>query len=141
VSKLVNVHNVFRKFATKTASIVGSPWTFIAALIIISVWIITGPIFNYSNTWQLAINTFTTISTFLTVFLIQNTQNRDAKATHLKLDELLKSVSGARNQLVNIEEVSDEELDKLHLEFQKLHTHYENEVVNRKKRARIRKNN
>ena len=111
------MNELFRKFAHKAAGIVGSPWSFIIALAIIIVWALTGPIFHFSDTWQLVINTGTTIVTFLMVFLIQNTQNRDAKAIHLKLDELIRSVEQARNNLVDLEDLSDEELDRLEQEF------------------------
>ncbi len=90
-----------------------------ACLIIIG-WALTGPMFNYSDTWQLVINTGTTIVTFLMVFLIQNTQNRDARAVHLKLDELIRALKGARNKLVNLEEMSDDDLDKLQEEFERV---------------------
>ena len=93
---------------------------FLAALAVVIVWAFTGPLYGFSDTWQLVINTGTTIITFLMVFLIQNTQNRDAKAIHLKLDELIRALKGARNNLVDLEELSDEELRKLHLEFQRL---------------------
>jgi low affinity Fe/Cu permease len=115
------MNELFRQFAQKTAQIVGSSWSFILAVIIILVWAITGPMFHYSDTWQLVINTGTTIITFLMVFLIQNTQNRDAKAIHLKLDELLKGVKGARTGLVNLEQLSDDDLEKLQKEFERLH--------------------
>jgi low affinity Fe/Cu permease len=110
----------FRKFAHCTATVVGSPWAFILASLVIVVWALCGPITHYSDTWQLAINTGTTIVTFLMVFLIQNTQNRDARAMHLKLDELIRSVSGARNRLVDLENLSDAELDNLQAEFEKI---------------------
>ena len=110
----------FRRFAHTTSQFVGSPWMFLFACSIIIGWGVTGPMFHYSDTWQLVINTGTTIVTFLMVFLIQNTQNRDARAMHLKLDELIRALKGARNQLVNLEEMSDEELDKLQQEFQKV---------------------
>jgi low affinity Fe/Cu permease len=93
---------------------------FLAALVIVLAWGITGPLFHYSDTWQLVINTGTTIVTFLMVFLIQNTQNRDATAMQLKLDELLRAVRGARTGLVDLESLSDEELQTLHEEFQAL---------------------
>ena len=99
----------------------GSSWAFILAVAIVMVWALTGPIFHYSDTWQLVINTGTTIITFLMVFLIQNTQNRDAKAIHLKLDELIKGVSGARTGLVNVQELSDQDLERLQQQFQQLH--------------------
>ena len=111
----------FRAFSHRTADIVGSPWAFFASIVIVLVWAATGPVFRYSDTWQLIINTGTTILTFLMVFLIQNTQNRDAKAIHLKLDELIRAVKGARNRLVDLEELSEDELEELRAEFQKLH--------------------
>lgn len=107
------MNEVFRKFAQKTSAMVGSPWAFISAATIVMVWAFTGPLFGFSDTWQLVINTGTTIITFLMVFLIQNTQNRDAKAVHIKLDELIKGVTGARTGLVDLEELSDEELESL----------------------------
>jgi low affinity Fe/Cu permease len=113
----------FRKFANKTSEIVGSPWAFITAVILIVVWAALGPVFNWSDSHSLAINTITTIITFLMVFLIQNTQNRDAKAIHLKLDELLRGVKGARTALVDLEDLSDEELKRLQEEFKRIHEH------------------
>ena len=115
------VSDFFHRFAHATASVVGSPWTFVGACGIVVGWALLGPRFGYSDTWQLVINTGTTIVTFLVVFLIQNTQNRDAAAFHLKLDELIRAVQGARNQLVDVEELSEEELERLHKEFQALH--------------------
>ena len=112
--------DAFHNFAKQLAAEVGSPWAFIAALGIVVVWSVTGPLFKYSDTWQLVINTGTTIVTFLMVFLIQNTQNRDAKAVHLKLDELIRCVKGARNTLIDLEELSEEELDDLQRQFVKL---------------------
>ena len=111
---------IFRKFANKTSEVVGSPWSFLAAVLIIAIWAVSGPLFGFSDTWQLVINTGTTIITFLMVFLIQNTQNRDAKAIHLKLDELLRGVEGARTGLVDLEDLSDEQLKKLQEQFQNL---------------------
>ena len=115
------MNELFRKFSQTTSKLVGSSWAFILAVLIVLVWALTGPIFHYSDTWQLVINTGTTIITFLMVFLIQNTQNRDAKAIHLKLDELIKGVSGARTGLVNIQELSDQDLERLQRQFQQLH--------------------
>jgi|SRR6267143_4949761 len=112
--------NLFRKFAQAASQAVGSSWAFILAVLIILVWGLTGPMFHYSDTWQLVINTGTTIITFLMVFLIQNTQNRDAKAIHLKLDELIRGVKGARTHLVDLETLSDEELDRLQEQFKRL---------------------
>ena len=114
------MRELFRKFAQVTSAAVGSSWTFLLAVLIICIWAITGPMFNYSDTWQLIINTGTTIVTFLMVFLIQNTQNRDNKAIHLKLDELIKGVEGARTKLVNLEQLSDSDLEKLQSEFERL---------------------
>jgi low affinity Fe/Cu permease len=110
----------FRKFAHKSSEAVGSPWAFLIALLLTVAWAISGPLFGFSDTWQLVINTASTISTGLIVFLIQNSQNRDAKAIHLKLDELLRGVQGARNSLVDLEDLSDEELKKLQEQFQRL---------------------
>ena len=112
--------NAFNNFAKHCAAIVGSPWAFILAVIIVMTWVMTGPHFAYSDTWQLVINTGTTIVTFLMVFLIQNTQNRDAKAVHLKLDELIHGVQGARNSLIDLESLSDQELEGLHRQFERL---------------------
>jgi low affinity Fe/Cu permease len=115
------MNEFFRKFAHNTSEIVGSPWAFIAAVAIIVGWAISGPLFGFSDSWQLYINTFTTLVTFLMVFLIQNTQNRDAKAIHLKLDELIRGVQGARNSLVDLEDLSDEELKQLEEQFKRIH--------------------
>jgi low affinity Fe/Cu permease len=118
------MNELFRKFAHKTSAIVGSPWAFITAVAIIVIWAITGPIFGFSDTWQLVINTGTTIITFLMVFLIQNTQNRDAVAIHLKLDELIRGVKSARNSLVDLEDLSDAELEQLQQDFRRLRERY-----------------
>ena len=114
------IRDAFGVFARKTSNILGSAWAFVAAILIIIVWAATGPTFHYSDTWQLIINTGTTIVTFLMVFLIQNTQNRDAKAVHLKLDELIRALGPARNKLVDLEKLSDDELKALEAEFEKL---------------------
>ena len=110
----------FRKFARYSARWTGRPSAFILAVLFILVWIVTGPIFHFSDTWQLVINTATTIVTFLMVFLIQNTQNRDSEAVQLKLDELLRSTPGAHNALLEIEELSEEELDEIKCCYAKL---------------------
>ena len=112
--------DAFHNFAKHCAAIVGSPWAFVLALVIVMAWVATGPQFVYSDTWQLVINTGTTIVTFLMVFLIQNTQNRDAKAVHLKLDELIHGVQGARNSLIDLENLSDRELEGLQQQFERL---------------------
>jgi low affinity Fe/Cu permease len=114
------VREKFRRFSNGASRMVGSPWAFLLSCVAIVVWACMGPIYRYSNTWQLVINTGTTIVTFLMVFLIQNTQNRDARAVHLKLDELIRAMKGARNNLVNLEEMTDEELDTLQEQFQKV---------------------
>lgn len=117
---LCRIRDAFGVFARKTSSVLGSAWAFVCALLIIVVWALTGPTFHYSDTWQLIINTGTTIVTFLMVFLIQNTQNRDAKAVHLKLDELIRALEPARNKLVDLEDLSDDEMKKLEQEFAKV---------------------
>ncbi len=111
---------MFRKFAHAIANLVGTAGTFIVAVLVVVAWAATGPFFGFSDTWQLVINTSTTIVTFLMVFLIQNSQNRDARAIHLKLDELLRAVGGARTSLVNLEALSDAKLLELQHEFEKL---------------------
>jgi low affinity Fe/Cu permease len=114
------MQDLFRKFSFKVSKLAGSPWMFVSALVVIMAWAITGPLFHFSDTWQLVINTGTTIITFLMVFLIQNTQNRDAEAIQLKLDELIRAVTEARTSLVDLEELSDDELERLHEEFRRL---------------------
>jgi low affinity Fe/Cu permease len=111
---------LFRKFARKISEVLGRAEVFLGAVVLIVIWAVLGPIYHYSDTWQLVINTATTIVTFLMVFLIQNTQNRDAKAIQLKLDELIRGVQGARTGLVRLEELSDEELKELECSFQRL---------------------
>ena len=114
------MNELFRKFSIAAANALGSSWMFIANVFLILVWLFAGPFFHYSDTWQLVVNTATTVFTYLAVFLIQNTQNRDATAIHLKLDELIKGVSGARTHLVNLENLSDDELTALQEEFTSL---------------------
>jgi low affinity Fe/Cu permease len=121
------MRELFRKFAQATSAAVGSSWAFIIAVLVVIVWATTGPMFHYSDTWQLVINTGTTIITFLMVFLIQNMQNRDAKAIHLKLDELLKGVKGARTSLIDLQSLSDEQLEHLQKEFRQLQQRAEKE--------------
>lgn len=116
----MSLHNVFRRFARATASGIGSPYAFVGAVAVVLAWAISGPFFGFSETWQLVINTGTTIITFLVVFMIQNTQNRDSKALHLKLDELIRVMKSARNELVDIEDKADEVLDKYQEEFREL---------------------
>ena len=110
----------FHKIAHVVSELMGTAWAFLLAIAVIVVWAATGPLFGFNDTWQLVINTGYTILTCLMVFLIQNTQNRDAKAIHLKLDELIRAVADARTGMVDLEDLSDDELDKLHREFQEL---------------------
>lgn len=115
----------FRRFSNKASDATGSSWAFIIAVLAIVVWAITGPIFGFSDTWQLIINTSTTIITFLMVFLIQNSQNRDTKAIHLKLDELIRATQDARNTLMNVEDMSEEDLRQQKAEYEKAATRAE----------------
>ncbi|HEY7318286.1 MAG TPA: low affinity iron permease family protein [Candidatus Binatia bacterium] len=110
----------FTRFAKGTARLAGRPITFMLAVAVIVVWGITGPIFGFSDTWQLIINTGTTIVTFLMVFLIQNTQNRDSEAMQVKLDELIRVMKGAQNALLDLEELEEEELDRIRAGYQKI---------------------
>jgi low affinity Fe/Cu permease len=110
----------FGRFAARSSHYLGSRWAFIAAIGVIVVWALTGPIFRYSDTWQLVINTGTTIVTFLMVFLIQNTQNRDARAIHLKLNELIHAVDKAKNKMIDVENLSEVELDELARTYEKI---------------------
>ncbi len=114
------INEWFRNFAHRASAVVGNPWAFLLAVLSIIIWAALGPRFQFSDTWQLIINTTTTIITFLMVFLIQNTQNRDARAIHLKLDELIHAIKGARNSLVALEDLTDEELSKLQEQFERL---------------------
>ena len=125
------MNDIFHRLAVKVSVIVGSPKAFVIALFAIIFWGISGPFFGFSDTWQFVINTSTTIITFLIIFLIQNTQNRDARVMQLKLDEILKSSKGARTDLVDMEELSDEELDELQKQYRELH-----EKVASQRRAR-----
>lgn len=128
--------DTFRIVAAQVSKAVGSAYAFLLAIIIVIIWALLGPIFGYSDTWQLVINTGTTIVTFLMVFLIQNTQNRDSKALHLKLDELIRSTKGARNHMMDIEQLSDNDLEAMHTEYQALHEKYQRALENRRsKRA------
>jgi low affinity Fe/Cu permease len=110
----------FRRLSRKVACAVGAPWAFVAAAGVVLIWLLSGPMFHYSDTWQLVINTTTTIITFLIVFLIQNTQNHDSRALHLKLDELIRAVTEARTNLVDLEELPEADLRKLETEFRRL---------------------
>jgi low affinity Fe/Cu permease len=129
------VSDAFRIFARRSSVILGSAWAFAGAVLVILVWLLTGPTFHFSDTWQLIINTATTIITFLMVFLIQNTQNRDAKAVHLKLDELIRAIKDARNELVDLEDLSDEELKKLEQQFRRTRAQAENDETSPSRHA------
>ncbi len=115
-----SLSEVFRRFACRSAEALGSSWAFVVALLVVVAWAASGPFFGFSDTWQLVINTGTTVVTFLMVFLIQNAQNRDARAFHLKLDELIHAVREARNELIDVEDLTDEELKRLQAEFARL---------------------
>ncbi|MBN9262624.1 MAG: low affinity iron permease family protein [Hyphomicrobium sp.] len=134
----------FREFSERMACWTGTYWAFLLALVVVAAWALTGPIFSYSDTLQLVINTGTTIVTFLMVFLIQNTQNRESQITALKLDELLRAVQGARTGFVNLEHMTDEELEAIRREFERLRekfapmleddlAHVEREIATRRK--------
>jgi low affinity Fe/Cu permease len=129
------VSDAFRIFARRSSDILGSAWAFAGAVLVILVWLLTGPTFHFSDTWQLIINTATTIITFLMVFLIQNTQNRDAKAVHLKLDELIRAIKDARDELIDLEDLSDEELKKLEEQFRRMRSHGENDETSPSRHA------
>ncbi len=118
------MRDMFRLFAERAAHAVGSPWAFLAAVATVALWALAGPTFSYSDTWQLFINTGTTIVTFLMVFLIQNTQNRDARVVALKLDELLRSIADARTGLVELDRMSDDDLEQVQKEFERLRDRY-----------------
>ncbi|MFL6209918.1 MAG: low affinity iron permease family protein [Pyrinomonadaceae bacterium] len=114
------MNELFRKFSSKTSALVGTSWAFIGACAIVVVWAAFGPKYHWSNTHQLVINTGTTIITFLMVFLIQNTQNRDAKGIHLKLDELIKATQGARNTMIDLDKLSDEQMKQLEEQYKRI---------------------
>jgi low affinity Fe/Cu permease len=120
----------FGKFAAQASAYLGSRWAFAAAVLVIVVWALIGPLYRYSDAWQLVINTGTTIVTFLMVFLIQNTQNRDAKAINLKLNELIRAMQTARDQMIDIENLSDLELDELAVRYERIRA----ECISREKR-------
>jgi low affinity Fe/Cu permease len=114
------MNELFRKIAHRASLLVGSPWAFAGAVVVVVLWALSGKYFGYSDTWQLVINTGTTILTFLMVFLVQNTQNRDGRAMQLKLDELIRTHKTSRNQLIDLENLSDAEMEVLHTQFQKI---------------------
>jgi low affinity Fe/Cu permease len=112
--------NGFRRIADATGSVVGSPWTFTATIGLTALWLLLGPVFQFSDTWQLTMNTAASQVTFLIAFLLQNTQNRDTRALQLKLDELIRSTTGARPQLIKLEGLDDDQLDALKHEFERV---------------------
>jgi low affinity Fe/Cu permease len=112
--------NRFKRIADGTASVIGSPWTFTATLVLTALWLVLGPVFGFSDTWQLTMNTAASQVTFLIAFLLQNTQNRDTRALQLKLDELIRSTAGARPQLMNLEGLDEDQLEALKKEFERL---------------------
>lgn len=116
----MNLPEAFRAFSKWAAGALGSPWLFVVNVFLILLWLLSGPFFHFSDTWQLIVNTSTTIFTYLAVFLIQNTQNRDATAIHLKLDELILSLKGARNNLVDLENLPEEEVVRFEKQFKEL---------------------
>jgi len=136
----MSFNELFRKFAIRVATITGSAKAFSITLLIIVIWAILGPLYNYSDAWQLFINTSTTVLTLLMVFIIQNTQNRDSKAQHLKLDELIKSLKGtSHNKFLKVEELPDDEIEKLQEHFRKLQTRYTEALERRRKKRKASK--
>jgi low affinity Fe/Cu permease len=133
------MHELFHRVARAAAKTMGSPLAFVVAVAIVAGWAVSGPFFGWSDTWQLVINTGTTIVTFLMVFLIQNTQNRDALAVHLKLDELLHAVGRARDELVDLEDATDEEMERLRRQFERLRAQAEHSGATSKTSARPRR--
>ena len=120
MSKPATQVSAFTRFAKWAARATGKPGTFIGAASIIVLWALSGPLFDFSDTWQLVINTGTTIITFLMVFLIQNTQNRDTEAMQIKLDELIRAVGGAQNTMLDLEEMDEKELDRIRAEYEEM---------------------
>lgn len=132
---------MFHKFAAKVSALTGNPITFLLALAVVIVWAVSGPMFDFSETWQLVINTGTTIVTFLMVFLVQNTQNRDAKAMQLKLDELIRATRSARDDFVGLEELTDDELKALDEQFKVLREAQPDSTLMKKLRKTIESEN
>ncbi len=130
------MNEAFRKFSAHVSQIVGSAHSFVIAASVIIIWAITGPLFGFSNTWQLVINTGTTIVTFLMVFVIQNTQNRDAKSMHLQLNEIIESMKTANNEYIDLDDLSDAELDKLQQHFKNMHQKLEHHAQKRATKKR-----
>lgn len=128
-------NDTFRKFSNKVAEFTGSSMSFTIATCSVVLWAISGPYFNYSDHWEIIINTSTTIVTFLMVFIIQNAQNRDSKAIHLKLNEIIKGIEASSNILVNIEDATDEELEELHSEYKEIKAKIKQELEERKSKS------
>jgi len=124
----------FTRFAKWIAYVTGRPIAFVLAVVLIVLWAITGPLFDFSDTWQLVINTSTTIMTFLMVFLIQNTQYRDSEAIHIKLDELIRSIKSAQNELLDLEEMEDADLDRIRADYEKLAERARNKLKQRQQK-------
>ncbi|MDF3057467.1 MAG: hypothetical protein K0R17_1682 [Rariglobus sp.] len=127
------MNDVFARFARRIALWLAHPVAFVVALLSVLVWALSGPLFDYSEGWQLVINTGTTILTFLMVFLLQNIQNRDSRAVQLKLDELIRALKGARDELIDLENFTEEELERYCIEFARIHEHYASALESRKK--------
>ena len=127
------LRRAFHRFACKTAEVTGSGWAFLSAVAVIAIWACLGPMFGYSDTWQLVINTGTTIITFLMVFLIQNTQNRDTEALQIKLDEIIRATRGARNAMLDLEEMDEKQLDHIRKEYLQIAEHARQHLDERKK--------
>jgi low affinity Fe/Cu permease len=124
----MKLSGVFKRFANGASRATGKPVTFVLAALIVIVWAVSGPLFGFSDTWQLVINTGTTIITFLMVFLIQNTQNRDSEAMHIKMDEMIRAIQGAHNALLDLEELDDDDLDRIRKRYRKLAKKARNDV-------------
>jgi low affinity Fe/Cu permease len=128
-------NTLFTRFAKKTARISGQPVAFATAIIALILWAVSGPLFGFSDTWQLIINTGTTIVTFLMVFLIQNTQNRDSEALHVKIDELIRANARADNALLDLEDLEEQDLDRIRADYEKLAEKARNELHRRKRHS------
>ena len=135
-SKAAGLTDPFRTLASSASYVVGTKWAFLFAVCLIVAWAALGPSFHYSDTWQLVVNTATTIVTFLMVFLIQNTQNRDARAIHLKLDEIIRSIDLARNEMIDIEKLSDDELQAIANRYEKIRSECESRDQGKESRSR-----
>ncbi len=127
----------FANFASRTAAWVGSPYVFLFAFLTILAWVVTGPVFHFSNTWQLVINSWTNIVTFIMVFIIQNSQNRDSKAINLKLDELIRSLDKAHDEMIDIEKLSDKELGDLARRYERIKQEWEERRTGRDRQRKI----